>query len=119
MIPRDAWVVGTKADLGVDAGGRRVSSLTGEGIPQLLDAIREQAERRVGSAEAPLVSRERDRVALEIAAGAVGRAVEDLGDEELAAEALRQASQALERLLGRMDAESVLDRLFLAFCIGK
>jgi tRNA modification GTPase len=40
-------------------------------------------------------------------------------DPELAAESLRRASQALERLLGRMDAESVLDRLFMSFCIGK
>jgi tRNA modification GTPase len=119
MIPRNAWVVATKADLGIDAGGRRVSSLTGEGIPQLLEAIRQQAERRVGGAEAPLVSRERDRLALEGAADAMHQAIDRLGDDELVAEALRQASQALERLLGRMDAESVLDRLFLAFCIGK
>jgi tRNA modification GTPase len=73
----------------------------------------------VGSTEAPLVSRERDRVALQVAAGAVLRAIDDFGNEELMAEWLRQASHALERLLGRMDAEAVLDRLFLAFCIGK
>ena len=42
-----------------------------------------------------------------------------LTELELAAEDLRQAAQALERLLGRIDTEAVLDRLFLAFCIGK
>jgi tRNA modification GTPase len=73
----------------------------------------------VGSTEAPLVSRERDRMALESAAEAIGHAVAVFGDEELMAEQLRRASQALERLLGRMDPEAVLDRLFLAFCIGK
>jgi tRNA modification GTPase len=116
-IPKGAWMVGTKADLG-DVPGRVVSSKTGEGIADLLEAIRAQAERRVGH-EAPLVSRERDRLALEAATGAVQQAIDDIGDEELAAESLRRASQAMERLLGRMDAESVLDHLFLAFCIGK
>ncbi len=119
MIPPSAWVISTKADLGMGATGRSVSAKTGEGIGQLLDAIREQAELRVGRMEAPLVSRERDRLALEAAAGAVRHAIGDLGNEELMAEWLRTASQALERLLGRMDAEAVLDRLFLAFCIGK
>lgn len=119
MIPEGAWLIGTKADLGTGAGARQVSARTGEGIAELLEAIRAQAESRVGGTEAPLVSRERDRAALEAAAAAVGRAIGDAGDEELMAEALRQASQELERLLGRMDAESVLDRLFLAFCIGK
>lgn len=119
MIPADAWVVSTKSDLGRGAGGRQVSAKTGEGIPQLIEAIRQQAQLRVGSTEAPLVSRERDRQALEAAAGSVRQAIDDFGNEELMAEWLRRASHSLERLLGRMDAEAVLDRLFLAFCIGK
>ncbi|HEY9011689.1 MAG TPA: GTPase, partial [Devosia sp.] len=117
-IPGDAWRVTTKSDLGVRGTGRHVSVVTGEGVGALLDAIRKQAAARIG-AEAPLVSRERDRLALEAAAGAVGHAMDDFGNEELMAEWLRHASHALERLLGRMDAEAVLDRLFLAFCIGK
>ena len=119
MIPPDAWVIATKADLGEGAADRRVSAKTGEGIPELIEAIRQQAESRVGYAEAPLVSRERDRLALEAAAAAVRQAIDDFGNEELMAEWLRRVSHALERLLGRMDAEAVLDRLFLAFCIGK
>lgn len=119
VIHPGSWVIGTKSDLGAGLGERRVSAKTGEGIAELLEAIRQQAEARVGGTEAPLVSRERDRLALESAAAAIGEARADFGDEELMAEALRRASQALERLLGRMDAEAVLDRLFLAFCIGK
>ena len=49
----------------------------------------------------------------------LGRAEDRLAEPEMAAEDLRRASHALERLLGRMDAESVLDHLFSAFCIGK
>jgi tRNA modification GTPase len=66
-----------------------------------------------------LVSHERDREALVAAVISLGQVAGHLESTELAAEDLRQASFALERLLGRMDAESVLDRLFSAFCIGK
>lgn len=118
MIPTGAWVVRTKGDL-PDAPEAAISVVTGQGVATLLDAIAAAAAERVRGNEAPLVSRERDRLALDGAGAAVEQCLQVLGDEELAAEALRQASQALERLLGRMDAESVLDRLFLAFCIGK
>jgi tRNA modification GTPase len=117
VIPPGAWVVRTKADLQTVAG-RRVSSRTGVGLDALLTDIANAAAGQVGS-ELALVSRERDRLALLQAAEAVSEAVATLGREDLAAENLRQASQALERLLGRMDSEAVLDRLFLAFCIGK
>ena len=46
-----------------------------------------------------------DRVALEAATGALDAAALQLGVPELAAESLRIASQALERLVGRLDAE--------------
>ncbi|MDE2065418.1 MAG: tRNA uridine-5-carboxymethylaminomethyl(34) synthesis GTPase MnmE, partial [Bradyrhizobium sp.] len=39
--------------------------------------------------------------------------------DELAAEELRMASQSLGRLLGRVDVEDVLDKIFREFCIGK
>jgi tRNA modification GTPase len=35
------------------------------------------------------------------------------------AEDLRIAQTALARLVGRVDVETVLDRLFAGFCIGK
>jgi tRNA modification GTPase len=39
--------------------------------------------------------------------------------EEMVAEELRAATAALGRLLGRVDVEDVLDRIFGEFCIGK
>jgi tRNA modification GTPase len=116
-IPADAWLVRTKSDL-APAEGRGVSSLTGAGLSALMQEIAAAVADQVGG-EGGLVSRERDRQALLQAAEAVGEALETLGREDIAAECLRRASQALERLLGRMDSEAVLDRLFLAFCIGK
>ena len=41
------------------------------------------------------------------------------GREELIAEQVRLATRALERLLGRVDVEDVLDVIFRDFCIGK
>ena len=41
------------------------------------------------------------------------------GQLELAAEELRMASTALEKLTGTVQVEDVLDALFQEFCIGK
>jgi tRNA modification GTPase len=38
---------------------------------------------------------------------------------ELAAEEVRLAARALERVTGRVGAEDVLGRVFSSFCIGK
>jgi tRNA modification GTPase len=39
--------------------------------------------------------------------------------DEIAADLLRTATDAIGRLTGRVDVEAVLDRLFGEFCIGK
>lgn len=120
-IPQEApqWRIATKADLApAENGDLGVSVRTGEGLPQLMQRLRDFAANSTAG-EPALVSRERDLLALQAAEVALGQAERQLGDPELAAEALRLASLALERLLGRMDAEAVLDRLFRAFCIGK
>ena len=41
------------------------------------------------------------------------------GREEIIAEELRLAAQALGRLTGRVDVEDILDVIFRDFCIGK
>lgn len=120
-LPRPLWRVATKVDLEPPTGERdlAISTHTGAGLEDLIDRLALFAAEAAGDGEPALVSRERDRAALEAAASALAEAQTQMRDTELAAESLRRASQALERLLGRMDAESVLDRLFLSFCIGK
>ncbi|MBI4922191.1 MAG: tRNA uridine-5-carboxymethylaminomethyl(34) synthesis GTPase MnmE [Devosia nanyangense] len=113
------WTVGTKSDLGPVAGEYAISAKTGAGIGDLLGALTAFAELAAGSGTPPLVSRERDLAALQSAQSALDRYVSDAATDELAAEHLRQASLALERLLGRIDTEQVLDRLFASLCIGK
>ena len=115
------WRIATKTDLEPPTGPRDlgISTVTGAGLEDLIDRLALFAAEAAGDGEPVLVSRERDLAALEAAATAIGEAQVQLRSPELAAEALRRGSHALERLLGRMDAEAVLDRLFLSFCIGK
>ena len=114
-------VVHTKADLSAEAAdGLAVSARTGEGLPALIDALRERAEAGMGEGDA-LITRARHREALErclahldrLCAGAAG------GLPELAAEDLRLAVRALGEVGGHVGVEDVLDRLFAGFCIGK
>jgi len=111
--------IGTKADLDDRAGfDLTVSTETSLGLDALIMRLKEIGERLAGS-EPALVSHERDRLGLQGAIDALVQAQTGLADWELAAESLRHASQALERLIGRVDADQVLDRLFASFCIGK
>ena len=90
------------------------SALEGE-LGALLDLL---TARTSGSAgDSVLITRARHREALAVAHGAIVRAQAASGD--LAAEDVRLALQALTRIVGRFDVETVLDRIFSAFCIGK
>jgi len=112
--------IGTKLDLGaVAATDHAVSVTTGSGVDELFELLHSASGAGTVQARDLLVSHERDRDAMLQATIALSDAAGALEDPEIAAEHLRRASSALERLLGRMDAESVLDHLFAAFCIGK
>jgi tRNA modification GTPase len=99
----------------------RLSVATGAGLGELLARLEAEVARRFCPGDAPLITRERHRAALEdclqgldrfLAGGFAGRA-------ELAAEDLRLATRALGRITGRVDVEDMLDIIFREFCIGK
>ena len=112
--------IDTKADLGPVPvpGDLSLSVARGDGLDGLIDMLRRLGE-DLGGGEPALVSHERDRLALVDALTALGEAECSLDNWELAAESLRRASTVLERMIGRLDPERVLDRLFASFCIGK
>jgi len=111
--------VATKADVRiVPEADVAISAKTNAGIGELMAALQEIGSSLV-TGEPALLSRERDRLALSAASQELDRATAQLDMPELAAESLRRASHSLERLVGRLDAERVLDRLFSSFCIGK
>jgi tRNA modification GTPase len=98
-----------------------VSAKTGEGVDALIGALTAYARDHLGSTEPALVTRERQRQALEQTSAALGRALGEAGPdrEDVLAEELRLAARALGRLTGRVDVEDVLDVIFRDFCIGK
>ena len=99
----------------------RISAETGEGFDTLVHALAAFAGDIFTGNEAPVITRERHRHALQSCADALGRALAEAkpGREDIVAEELRLAAVALGRLTGRIDVEDVLDVIFRDFCIGK
>lgn len=110
--------IGTKSDLGQVQADFAISTETGAGLAELFVHFAVLGEEITG-VEPSLVSHERDRQSLHSAIDTLKETRRALHDWELAAESLRNTSAALERMIGRLDAERVLDRLFSSFCIGK
>lgn len=122
---RPTLLIRTKADLSPEPGeGLPVSALTGKGLEQLRRAAAERvfSDRiQLGDLE-PALTRERHRVALVRAGEALTASLPHLapgGEAVLAAHHVREASAALDELLGVVDVEEVLDRVFASFCVGK
>jgi tRNA modification GTPase len=116
--------VHTKADLEGDAPGLAVSALTGQGLDDLRRAVVErlfQSGASLADLE-PMLTRERHRVALTRAREGLADAAPHLvpgGDPVLAAHHVQEAMRALDVLVGAVDIEEVLDRVFASFCVGK
>jgi tRNA modification GTPase len=115
--PSQAGVTGQARRPGSDFG---ISASRGDGIAELISALVGFARDYLGSGEVSLISRARQRKLLEETADSLQRSIEVTGrGEELAAEELRAAAYSLGRLLGRVDVEDILDKIFRDFCIGK
>jgi tRNA modification GTPase len=101
-----------------------VSAETGAGLSALLQRIDAAAPAHTpGEADAVLITRERHRAGLTIARHEVVAflAAWDGGalPAPVAAVHLLAAREALAELIGAVDTEEVLDRVFRDFCIGK
>jgi len=121
-----------KIDLGLEPDDRlgdifssdplRVSAVTGEGIEDLLSAIKVHAGGGAGlSSEAPL-TRKRHKICLESALECLIRAKDLLeadGFPEVAASEMHAARSRLGELIGEGAPEDVLNAVFAEFCIGK
>jgi tRNA modification GTPase len=122
---RPALLVRTKADLTSEPGaGVPVSAVTGEGLGGLRRAAAERVfADRINLADLePALTRERHHIALTRAQSALASAMPHLGrdgDAVLVSHHIREATSALEELLGVVDVEDVLDRVFGSFCVGK
>jgi len=123
--------VRTKADLVpngdkyVSAAGISVSAETGVGLQELIAAIDDALDSRHGEIvpDVPMLTRARHRQAINTALSEVEQFVQAWRSDSLpatvAAVNLRTAVSALEELIGAVDVEDVLDRVFASFCVGK
>ena len=114
-------VAAAKADLDKGLIGIPVSGLTGAGVDDLLRAISAVLEKRVASASSLI--RDRHRVGLSDAIKHLKSSkmlmLAEVVQEDFAAEELRLCLNALDKVIGRVDVEGLLDVVFSSFCIGK
>ena len=124
-----ALAVRTKIDKDPERGpwgpAVEVSAETGVGLAELLEAIgsRVGADAGVPNLDAPVLTHTRHRHSIEQARAEVAAFRDAWHDAQLpapiAAVHLRAAVHVLEELVGAVDVEEVLDRLFARFCVGK
>jgi tRNA modification GTPase len=110
-----------KSDLYQYNRGLTVSSVTGEGVSELVTEVTKKLLSLASGAAT--ATRARHRLAIDDANSLLKSArdvvVSDLDNSELASEDLHQAIRALDSLIGRVDVEHVLDEIFASFCLGK
>jgi tRNA modification GTPase len=122
-------VVRSKADLAqdpaADLGGDavRVSSTTGAGLPALREHLAREVTRVVGdgSDEGQIAASLRQIEALARVGTVLRAAIVALGEQplEVALVELREGLRGTAGLLGIEVGDSILDRIFSAFCVGK
>jgi tRNA modification GTPase len=110
-------MVAAKSDLGAGGEGIGVSSLTGQGLPELSATLTERARGLLPRTDELALDR-RQHELLTNAEAALRRAM-SLDNAVLVAEELRVARLAIDRISGRAGVEYLLDALFGRFCLGK
>ena len=112
----------TKRDLGEGHDGLPGEPFTAKSpndVAWLERALTQTVVEALAGGEPPAATRLRHRELLTEAAGRLRHALSQDEALELAAEDVRLAARALDRITGRIDPDEVLGRIFATFCIGK
>ncbi len=115
-------VLTTKRDLGEGhetLPGEPFTARSPNDVAWLERTLTESVVEALAGAEPPAATRLRHRELLLDAAQRLAHALTQDEALELAAEDVRLAARALDRITGRIDPEQVLGRIFATFCIGK
>ena len=112
-----------KSDLAGQASGRSgdtvtLSAKTGEGMDALRAAIAEAIGWQ-GDSEGVFMARARHLDAMRLAEAGLQQAATQLLRQELFAEELRRAHEALMSITGEITSDDLLGEIFSRFCIGK
>ena len=117
-LPAGAIQISAKSDLRAgQSEGLEVSAVTGFGLSELTDMLVEKAQEILPPVDQIAFNRRQREWAQTAAQSLVN--VDTHSDLLIAAENLRAARRALDRLVGRDSTEEMLDALFGRFCIGK
>jgi tRNA modification GTPase len=115
--PQGALIVAAKADLGVNREGLPVSTVTGEGLAALKQAIITRAKTLLPKPGALALNARHRAILAEVLTELSEASASN--DPIITAEHLRRARAKLDAITGRSGVEDMLDALFGAFCIGK
>ncbi|MGI9392722.1 MAG: tRNA uridine-5-carboxymethylaminomethyl(34) synthesis GTPase MnmE [Parvibaculales bacterium] len=96
-----------------------ISIKQNKGIEAFLTALEDRLDTQYNTSTPPLITRARHRQSLQKTAQSLTRALTNPTPPELTAEDLRQATTHLSHLHGTLDIETLLDKIFSTFCIGK
>jgi tRNA modification GTPase len=102
-----------------DAAWTYISALTGFGIHGVLASIAKHASRAVKKDTPVFLGNARQAALIRGSVQELIFAESSMGELEIAAEAIRRVLNLLEEVLGGVDVETVLGRVFSRFCIGK
>jgi tRNA modification GTPase len=115
--PAGAWAAEVARRMGLPA-----SEVTARGpsdMAWLKQTLTDRVVEALAGGEPPAATRLRHRELLNEAAQRLRQALAEDEALELAAEDVRLAARALDRITGRIDPDDVLGRIFATFCIGK
>jgi tRNA modification GTPase len=125
-IDSEVLRVWNKADLGPPPAGQEesrhyhaISAKTGEGLKELEGALAARLNLLVKDGESALVTRQRHRDGLGAMLGHLKAALIRGQPLEITAEEIRLAVFEIGRLTGHVEVESLLDKIFKEFCVGK
>jgi len=117
----DDIIAYAKADIINNNNGLNISGLTGLGVDELVRSITQILENRV--AGAATATRLRHKTAIDRAIDHLTEAQDRIDQAsdltELVSADILHAIHGLDSLIGRVDVEDVLDRIFSQFCLGK
>jgi tRNA modification GTPase len=111
------WAADAAAERGIAA--MPITARGPNDMAWLRSTLEEKVVDALAGAEPPAATRLRHRDLLAQAAERLRHALSHEESLELAAEDVRLAARALDRITGRIDPEQVLGRIFSTFCIGK
>ena len=102
-----------------DDFGLYVSAKTGQGMDDLMQALRDKIHEMFDGAESVLTINSRTKMLLETGAEELANALAAGDNYDLFAEHTRRAADAIGKILGVITVDEVLDKTFGQLCLGK